>query len=365
MPQSAAPEILKIQGLTSVPSIKQTYQECQASAYISSMTKADPTVKHCLASKLNRESQWSRKNSITKVAHETMESLPTIQIHDPHKKAEALVKKSKQSIKVTFQEKWTDHLKTLTVQGQFVRVWHTVEADIQWKSLLFQLPPRIMQFILNAIIDTLPTNCNLVRWKKRSNSKCDKCSNKETLMHVLNNCKDCLDKYTWRHNSILLHIKRFLSKDMPENVKIYLDIPGEFSGISTVPTDIAITNQKPDMVIVDSNGNVTLMELTVPFESNIVQASERKKQRYEHLISNIKDNGHNVELITIEIGSRGLICKENASKLLNLVKKVKKPNGKEFRLFKSDLTKVTVIASYIIFYSKFENQWVAPPYVNL
>ena len=96
-------------------------------------------------------------------------------------------------------------------------------------------------------------------------------------MHVLNNCKDCLDKYTWRHNSILLHIKRFLSKDMPENVKIYLDIPGEFSGISTVPTDIAITNQKPDMVIVDSNGNVTLMELTVPFESNIVQASERKK----------------------------------------------------------------------------------------
>ncbi len=57
----------------------------------------------------------------------------------------------------------------------------------------------------------------------------------------------------------------------------------------------------------------------------------------------------------IEIGSRGLICKENASKLLNLVKKVKKSNGKEFRSFKSDLTKVTVIASYIIFYF-FENQ---------
>ncbi len=329
------------------------------------MTKADSTVKHCLANKLDRESQWTRKNSITTVAHETMESLPAIESEDPHKKAKTLVGKSKDSIKDSFQKKWTDHLKNLTVQGQFIRIWHTVEADIQWKSLLSQLPPRIMQFVLNSIIDTLPTNCNLVRWKKRSNSKCDKCSNKETLMHVLNNCLESLEKYTWRHNSILLYIKKFISKGLPDNVKIYLDIPGEFNGISTVPVDIAITNQKPDMVIVDNAGKVTIMELTVPFESNIVHAEERKRQRYEQLVNNIKDNGHPVDLITIEIGSRGLICKANSDKLLKLVKSVRKPNAKEFRAFKSDITKVAVIASYIVFYSKFENQWSKPPYINL
>ncbi len=158
------------------------------------MTKADSTVTHCLTSKLNGESQWTRKNSITKLAQESMDTLPVTHLQDSYAKAKALVKSSTTSIKDRFQNKWTDHLKGLVVQGQFVRVWQTLEADTQWKSLLFQLPPRIMQFVLNSIIDTLPTNSNLVRWKKQSNSKGDKCGNKETLMHVLNNCNECLDR---------------------------------------------------------------------------------------------------------------------------------------------------------------------------
>ncbi len=117
---------------------------------------------------------------------------------------------------------------------------------------------------------------------------------------------------------------------MPENVRIYLDISGEFQGISTVPVEMAITNQKPDMVIIDSSGKITIMELTVPFESNIIQAEEQKIQQYERLLSDIKNNGHNAESITLEIGSRGLICKENSAKLPKLVKRVRKPNGKEF-----------------------------------
>ncbi len=87
---------------------------------------------------------------------------------------------------------------------------------------------------------------------------------------------------------------------------------------------------------------------TIPFESNIIQAKKRKRQRYEGLLSNIKNNGHNAELITLEIGSRGLICKADADKLLKLVKKVKKPNRKEFRMFKNGITKVAVVAlSYL------------------
>ena len=92
MPQSAAPEILRIRGLTTIPSIKQTYQECQVSAHISSVTKADSTVKHCLNSKLNRESQWTRKNSITAVAQQTLDSIPDPVSTDPHVKSKALVK---------------------------------------------------------------------------------------------------------------------------------------------------------------------------------------------------------------------------------------------------------------------------------
>ena len=110
MPQSAAPEILKIRGLAHVPSVKQTYQECQVSSYISSMTKADASVTHCLISKLRRESQWTRKNSVTHLAQETMDALPGNEMNDPHVKAKNLVKKSTSSIKETFQDKWIEHL---------------------------------------------------------------------------------------------------------------------------------------------------------------------------------------------------------------------------------------------------------------
>ena len=77
-------------------------------------------------------------------------------------------------------------------------------------------------------------------------------------------------------------------------------------------------------------------------------------------MSEINSNGHDEELITIEIGSRGLICKANSEKLCKLTKKVKKVSHKGFRALKQEITKVTVIASYTIVYAKFENQWVSP-----
>ncbi len=74
---------------------------------------------------------------------------------------------------------------------------------------------------------------------------------------------------------------------MPENTQIYLDPTGQDKSISMVPVDIVVTNQKPDMVIINNLGNVTLVELTVPFETNIIQAAERKSQRYEGLLTDL------------------------------------------------------------------------------
>ncbi len=97
----------------------------------------------------------------------------------------------------------------------------------------------------------------------------------------------------------------------------------------------------------------------------MIQAEQRKRQRYEGLLDEIINKGYSAELITVEIGSRGLICKANSDKLLKLTKSIKNVSHKQFRAFKNEITKVTVIASYIIFYAKFENQWVSPPYINL
>ncbi len=105
------------------------------------------------------------------------------------------------------------------------------------------------------------------------------------------------------------------------NFEVYCDLPGRMTGISTVPTDIVITNQRPDIVIVNRDSNdITLIELTIPFYTNIENAHERKKDRYDQLVSEINNTNYDSKLYTIEIGSNGLINKDNCDKLFEIAK---------------------------------------------
>ena len=58
----------------------------------------------------------------------------------------------------------------------------------------------------------------------------------------------------------------------------------------TIPADIMITAQRPDIVIVNTNTtptSVLLVELMVLFTRNIDAANTRKKLRYEYLARDI------------------------------------------------------------------------------
>ncbi len=65
-----------------------------------------------------------------------------------------------------------------------------------------------VKFLLNWVLDTLPTCRNIMRWGNRSNSKCELCSHHETLLHILNNCPTMLKygRYIWRPNIVLSHL---------------------------------------------------------------------------------------------------------------------------------------------------------------
>ena len=110
-----------------------------------------------------------------------------------------------------------------------------------------------------------------------------------------------LDRYKWRHDSIL----NFLAQQLNtyENV-IFIDLPGRFSGISTVPTSIIPTTLMPDIVL------ISLYHL-------------RKVQRYEALISDIESNGYTVKYYPIEIGSRGFIASDNIGRLKSFFREVR------------------------------------------
>ena len=360
LPRSATPAVLHLPCFLDIKSIKCLYHECQTAAYVSSRLKADHKVQNALDSKLKREAHWTRKSSVTVKSQAVFESLPTE--NNPNSKY--LIKTAKDNVKKDFIEHWKSHVKSLLMQGNFLRLAETLEADVDWKSKLFNLPRNMTQFLLNSVLDTLPTNSNLVRWNQRSNERCTLCGSKETLLHVLNNCEPMLERYTWRHDSVLNLLFNILCDFKSPDTDIYADLSnGNKEGISTIPISVAITNQRPDLVLVNKvKKQISILELTIPFESGIEKAHERKTEKYSQLISDIKDSGYDISFHALEIGSRGMISKENSERIFNLLSS---QNGKPvlqrtFRQFKARICKTVLIGSYVIFYSKYDPAWRKP-----
>ncbi len=69
------------------------------------------------------------------------------------------------------------------------------------------------------------------------------------------------------------------------------------------------------------------------------------------------------ELITIGVGSRGLVSVDNRSKLTTIYSHL---NGSKKLVteLKYKLSRTSVLASYTIFYSKYASKWVDPPLIT-
>ena len=61
------------------------------------------------------------------------------------------------------QEKLKNHVQTLQVQGPLLSLAIQETEDLLWKKSMFQLKSGTLKFMLNACIDTLPTQANLRR----------------------------------------------------------------------------------------------------------------------------------------------------------------------------------------------------------
>ena len=85
----------------------------------------------------------------------------------------------------------------------------------------------------------------------------------------MSSCKSYLEdgRYTWRHNSVLLHISRTLSS--LQDSSLYADLPS-FPSPSLITGD----SLRPDLVLVLNSATVYLLELTVSFESNMTINSD-------------------------------------------------------------------------------------------
>ena len=236
------------------------------------------------------------------------------------------------------------HLINLPVQGRF---FDTDDDLSYWAEAVSTLPDREMKFAYNATIDTLPTNANLALWYKgQVSAKCRLCGfPSQSLKHILNKCEEALRQHRFdnRHNSILSIINTFITTHLTDS-QVLADLPGlPYS----FPPHIAATNERPDIVIWKDR-QCKLLELTVPFEDNFADAERRRRNRYEDLLQLCNKNGYRAQLMTIQVGSRGVVDIPSLSGLKQLCR----PSAKEWDAFVVLLAKASITGSFAIWCSR-------------
>ena len=256
---------------------------------------------------------------------------------------------------------WREHTETLVKQGHFIKLALEEKADMIWKSYMYNLKRGTVKFLLNACLDTLPTQTNLLQWGKSSSDLCKLClragaelqgRRKETTNHILNGCKVALhqNRYTWRHNNVLHYIYNAVDQS---KCKIYADLPNRsLPEGGTIPPYHCITAERPDIVIIERE-KMYIYELTIPMELNICSSHERKMDKYEHFMRDITDI--EVTIIPIEIGARGFISTSNKANLRKLHQYNKSTLC--FKTFCENLSSLALLSSYYIFSKRKSSDW--------
>ena len=102
-----------------------------------------------------------------------------------------------------------------------------MEKSVGWGKMMTSYSARLLKFVLNARLNTLPSPDNLNRWNKKMAAEfkyglCPRAS--VSAAHILAGCpyvlrhenKKGLDRYTWRHNSVLSVIKEHVCRKIKE-----------------------------------------------------------------------------------------------------------------------------------------------------
>ena len=203
----------------------------------------------------------------------------------------------------------------LPAQGEMARAWEESSPAL-WVVAVQTLPPEPMKFALNASLNSAPSNSNLHLWGKRESASCPLChGSSQSLEHILNNCPKALElrRYSKRHDDVLAVIENFIMLHLPPNFTITIDLESE---TYSFPIHITPTNLHPDIVWwSDVKREVCLVELTISFESRMAVSRERKCEKYKDLVKALRGAGYRATLITLEVGSRGMLSVKDLAAL--------------------------------------------------
>ena len=294
------------------------------------------------------------------------------------------------------------HLKSLQMQGSWLKWRDTMFEDLTWKKLLYEGYGRTFSFQLNCVLNTLPTVDNLRRWGNSVvEQQCPLCNRQATLRHILSACPTALHqgRYTWRHDNVLKCIVKLvnetiqtyqkatasaetqskqkridyitfckagenLPKQPPSQRKrlndqfvtssadwqVLVDMKDEKL---VFPHFIAPTTCRPDIVLFSKElRRVLWLELTVCSEDRFAQSREIKIERYRHLHSACVRNGWDTESHTAEVGARGAI-----STSLDSFARSLRCTKEQRRLLRRNCRQAALNSSYVLWLRRRERTW--------
>ena len=338
MCQLLMPLSSKTHGGLQLPSITLLYKKLKLSQASILLTSRDPITRHVVQRKVKIEENKKR------VHFRPIQFARDVMAADPSVSRSILMRKTKAVVVSEDADIRQEHNMSLPRQGQMMRVTTKPAAEI-WSSAVSNLPSETMKIALNSTTDTLPHNSNLALWRRSDGvlSSCKLCGEQQTLIHVLNMCPVALElwRYNQRHDAVLKVISDFVCVHLQKGQMI-TDLPdAEYH----FPNHIAITDLRPDIVIWDNEQKrVVLIELTICFETVVEDAKARKTLKYTNLLEEAQQNGYQSSIITLEVGSRGVL----EIKGLDRLKKLIPVNRKEWQCFLVKISQTVIKESHRI-----------------
>ena len=168
------------------------------------------------------------------------------------------------------------------------------------------LPTNLQKFACRYLIYSLAKASNLKQWEIKSNTECQLCRRNETQFHLFNNCKTAFPRYRLRHDFILKTLSCHLQFIQPPFTRLFIDIKGfENPAILFKRPEINSEILHRAMTdIVKQNKNITTaIELTCPFESNLIKSDLYKQKRQEKLKSKLLTPALHFSILLLEISS--------------------------------------------------------------
>lgn len=262
-------------------------------------------------------------------------------------------------------------------QGQWTTWDDALQRSLSWDDIWSMAPLRL-SFIIRAMYDQLPTGDNLARWNVTQDVKCALCGGTQTLHHVLSACTEALGsgRYTWRHNQVLRKLleavdcarlkanaKEDRSTGRPAagydcgfleratDWRVIADLPN----MRAYPEIIKKCNVRPDIVLMSEvTKTAVVIELTVPYESNMSESHEFKLAKYEPLICDLHRGGYKTHMFAVEVGARGLA----GASAYNVLKRLGLP-GKQRTRYLKQMAEAAEKASHWIWLKRDEKAWTS------